>query len=97
MSKKYKIENNIPVKKINKHRRNQQDSTLRNIRAADKRFDKLDSEIKELQRHNIERRINERRSEADKINKITEVLKLSGADSASQVKALSQIREILGW
>lgn len=91
------IKKNKKLIKVNKKKRNPQDSTRRNIQSSNKRFEELRDDIKELQKVNIERTVSERRIVTDKLNKISDVLKLASSDSASQAKALLQIKEILGW
>lgn len=78
-------------------KRNPQDTTLRNTQSTNKKLSKLAADIKKLNEENERRKLADRRNNAKKLGDIAKVIEQSGADSASQKRALSQIKEVLGW
>jgi hypothetical protein len=82
------------IKKVDKKKkRNPQDTTLRNVRAANKKLDELDIKVDNL----FKERNQDRRNNSHKLELIRTALRESGADSNSQEKSFLRIKEILGW
>lgn len=118
------IDRSLKIIKTTKRKKKPQDATIRNVKAANKKMDKLSDRISDVLKKSNEpkpsiaktartettsakttpatvrgesRGYHERRNVSQKLSQIELVLRMSGADSASQLKALNEIKNILGW